>query len=287
MAAKGVFEKTVGEFYDSAIHAYRKLMSDDGWHHGDEKAHEAGLSPREAALDMQQQLVDAARIMPGHLVLDFGSGVGGPPINMAAMSGARFVGVCNNIPLTLQARKLAEERGMTDQVFFHAIGDTEYMTLGAWPDASFDAITYQESVVHLPDKQAFFHSAFRVLRPGGRLAAIDWVQRPWGEYQSAEQMTSVMAPANKAMCIPWHATIAEYRDMLLTAGFQVEEAVDLFPSGPCWGSTPEEDRDKWHTYDGPRGELFQDAKAALDNARALGVFSVGKLVAQKPNEARA
>ncbi|MEV4596177.1 methyltransferase domain-containing protein [Amycolatopsis sp. NPDC049253] len=278
----GEVEETVRGYYNAAIDAYAVMMPQDAWHHGDERAHNAGLSSEEAALDMQRQLVAATGITAGDLVLDFGSGVGGAVVNMAEMSGARFVGISNNDALTAKAQRLAASRGLADKAFFHSVGDTEYRTLGAWPDAAFAAITYQESVVHLPDKQAFFNAAFRVLRPGGTLAAVDWIQRPWGEHRSPEQIEAVMAEVNRGFCIPHHATVEQYRDMLVSAGFDVREAVDLFPSGPCWGSTPEEERDKWLTYEGARNDLFHDSKIALDAARAAGVFSVAKLVATKP-----
>ncbi|QRP45664.1 cyclopropane-fatty-acyl-phospholipid synthase family protein [Amycolatopsis sp. FDAARGOS 1241] len=278
----GGIEETVRGYYNAAIDAYSVMMPQDAWHHGDERAHEAGLSSEEAALDMQRQLVAAAGITADDLVLDFGSGVGGAVVTMAEMTGARFIGISNNDALTAKAQRLAAARGLADKAFFHSVGDTEYRTLGAWPDGAFAAITYQESVVHLPDKQAFFNAAFRVLRPGGTLAAVDWIQRPWGEYRSPEQIDAVMSEVNRAFCIPYHATVEQYRDMLASAGFTVREAIDLFPSGPCWGSTPEDEREKWLAYEGDRNDLFHDGKVALDAARAAGVFSVAKLVATKP-----
>lgn len=39
------------------------------------------------------------------------------------------------------------------------------------PDASYDAVVSQESLVHLPDQQRAFSEAHRVLRPGGRMAS--------------------------------------------------------------------------------------------------------------------
>jgi hypothetical protein len=73
-----------------------------------------------------------------------------------------------------------------------------------------------------------------------------------------------------------------YADMMRSAGFEVTHAVDEFDGEPCWGSTPPEDREKWLTYDGPSGELYQDGKRALDAARAAGVFTVGWFAAQRP-----
>lgn len=38
-----------------------------------------------------------------------------------------------------------------------------------WPDQSFDALLLFEAIYYLPDVEAFFHEARRVLRPGGHL----------------------------------------------------------------------------------------------------------------------
>lgn len=75
------------------------------------------------------------------------------------MTGDRFVGVSNNEHLSGRARQLTEESDMADQVHFHITGDTDDKTLGAFPDNSFDAIFFYESVCHLPDKERFFDAA--------------------------------------------------------------------------------------------------------------------------------
>jgi hypothetical protein len=77
-------------------------------------------------------------------------------------------------------------------------------------------------------------------------------------------------------------TVNGYIDMMKTAGLHVTEAVDEYDGVPCWGSTPDEDREKWLNYDGPSGDLFQNGKKALDRARAAGVFTVGWFGATRP-----
>jgi tocopherol O-methyltransferase len=201
---------------------------------------------------------------------------------MAEVSGSTFVGLSNNEGLSADARALADQVGVSGRVSFFTIGDTDYKTLAAFSDNSFDAVFFYESVCHLPDKQAFFQAAYRILKPGRRLAGIDWLQRPFGEHRTDEQIMRFMEPVNRLIRIPWHGTLERYRAMIEHAGFQVEHAEDLFDGVECWGSTPDEDRPRWLNYDGPDAEVFREGKRALDAARGSGVFTVGLFVAVKP-----
>ncbi|WP_030442468.1 SAM-dependent methyltransferase [Actinoplanes subtropicus] len=270
-------EAKVANFYDEdtgegAGLAYTRLMG-QVWHHGDAQVEKAGGSLQEAAEAMQRRLLRYAQVGPGDRVLDFGSGPGGASVAMAAISGAVFVGVSNTESLSRRARRFAADRAMSDRATFLTIGDLDYRTLQAWPDGSFDAVMFLESVCHLPDKQAFFHAAHRVLRPGGKLVGLDWVQRPWGDYQTAEQRAPIIGPVCEYIRLAGLGTVRQYAQMMQVAGFEVEVAADEFEGELCWGSTPPDDQQGWLRY-GPSGNLFHDGKQALDRARGAGVFSV-------------
>jgi cyclopropane fatty-acyl-phospholipid synthase-like methyltransferase len=273
----GDVEQQVRKFYDTAGPAYEALMG-AFWHHGDLEAEAAGLSPTEAAKALEGKLIAASGLEPGGWALDFGSGVGGATVHMAAISGANFVGLSNNEGLSERARNYAREQGLAETVAFHTIGDEDYRRLGAWPDGTFDAVSFLESVCHLPAKGDFFRSAFRVLKPGGRLVGIDWLQRPFGEHRTDERIARWMEPVERHISIPWHGTVASYREMIEAAGFEVEVAVDLYDGVECWGSTPPNDAQGWLEYE---DDQFQAGKRALDAARAAGVFTVGQFVAVK------
>ncbi|SDM30255.1 Cyclopropane fatty-acyl-phospholipid synthase [Streptomyces sp. cf386] len=274
-------EQRVRDFYDYAGPAYEAIM-DDIWHHGDPAAEARGLSPQQAARALAERLVGLAGLRPGDRALDFGSGVGGGTLHMAAFTGATFVGLTNNEWLSQRARRLAEERGMADRVQFLTVGDEDYTTLAAWPDMSFDAITFYESVCHLPRKERFFRSTHRLLKPGGALVGIDWLQRPFGAHQTPEEIAHFTDPVNETFCLAALGTLHAYEAMLEDAGYVVTLAEDLFPGIPCWGNTPSEDRPKWLGYDGPGGEQIQAGKQALDAARGAGVFTVGAFAAVRP-----
>ncbi|MBV9843651.1 MAG: methyltransferase domain-containing protein [Kutzneria sp.] len=280
-----IHEAKVRRFYDAdgegAGIAYERLMGTI-WHHGDPTAEAAGMSPVEAALILERDLMAVAGLGLGDRALDFGSGPGGATLNCARLTGATFVGVSNSDSLSQRARALAVEQGMVQQAVFLTIGDQDYRTLAAWPDSCFDAVTFFESVCHLPDKNMFFEAAFRLLKPGGRLVGMDWLQRPWGVCQTDEQIQRVIGPVCEHIRLAGLGTVDSYPVMMRTAGFEVTHAVDLFAEQLCWGSTPPEDRERWLTYDGPAGDVFQAGKRALDAARGAGVFTVGWFAATRP-----
>jgi tocopherol O-methyltransferase len=253
----------------------------DRWHHGDPEAEARGLSFLEACEVLEDTVVSEAKVAKGQWVLDFGSGVGGPTRHMAKRSGARFVGITNNEFLSQKARHYSAETAEADKLSFLTVGDTDYLRL-PFPDASFDAVTFYESVCHLPDKAAFFRQVQRILKPGGRLAGIDWLQRPYGEHKTEEQIMRFMAPVNEYIRIPWHGSVRSYSEDIASAGLKVLVARDLFEGKKCWGSTPPEQRDAWLSYEGQNKELFRKGKEALDAARESGVFTVGMFVAEKP-----
>jgi tocopherol O-methyltransferase len=274
------YESKVREFYDSATHCYESIMGYT-WHHGDPEAEAKGLSVLEACQALEKKMMSLSGLKAGQYALDFGSGVGGPTLYMAKLTSAHFVGVANNELCNQKARARAMELGLSELVNFITVGDTDYKHL-PFADGTFDCVTFYESVCHLPDKAAFFREVFRVLKSGSRLVGIDWLQRPFGENQTEEQIMKFMRAVNEAICIPWHGSVEGYSSMIEEAGFQVLLARDLFDGVKCWGSTPDRERPQWLNYDGPEAQRFRLGKQVLDEARESGVFTVGMFVAAKP-----
>ena len=98
-------------------------------------------------------------------LLDVGCGTG-PMIELLAaeIPGKRYIG----LDLTPRMIEVANAKGIDGARF--VVGDAEDLP---FDDASFDAVICANSFHHYPNVQTFFHSVYRVLRPGGRLILRD------------------------------------------------------------------------------------------------------------------
>lgn len=271
-------EHNVQQYYDHALPCYSQILG-DRWHSADPDAVAAGLPRIRGCEILEERVAALAGLDSTKKVLDFGCGVGGPTLYMAKISGASFMGVSNNERLNQVAREKAKQVGLTEQVTFMTLEDTGYKNL-PFADNTFDAITFYESVCHLPDKARAFAEFARVLKPNGRLVGDDWVQRPFGENQTETQILKFMEPVNRFYFIPWHATIEGYKEMMEDAGLDVFIARDLYHGVKCW-SFQDKQTPEWLMYDGPELETFREGEKALVAARQAGVFSVGLWVAEK------
>ncbi len=276
-------EHKVQQYYDNALPCYLKIL-EDRWHHGDPDAITAGISRVRTCEILEERLAALAELDSTKKVLDFGSGVGGPTLHMAKISGASFIGVTNNERINQTAREKAKQAGLAENVTFMTLEDTGYKNL-PFPDNTFDAITFYESVCHLPDKARAFAEFSRVLKPNGRIVGLDWVQRPFGEYQTETQILKFMEPVNRFFFIPWHATVEGYKKMMEDAGLEVFIARDLYHGVKCWAFQDEE-APEWLIYDGPESETFREGEKALVAARHAGVFSVGTWIARKETKVK-
>lgn len=144
----------------------------------------------------------------GATVLDIGCGAGGAAMVIAALGASHVSGVDPVHELVELARASAAGSG----------ADVDFLTIEPeaplpFADASVDIVFSKDSWLHVIDKEALLDEVWRVLRPGGRLAAADWMKGPLP--YSADMLHFIELEG-----IPYHqATLDEYVDMLTGRGF--------------------------------------------------------------------
>ncbi len=127
---------------------------------------------------------NARRIVDGldlrdKLVLDIGSGIGGPALILAGEMGARVVGIDLEAPLVARAQAYADAAGLGEHVEFREV------TVGplAFDDETIDVAYSSGAFTQVEDKLGMFKEVFRVLKPGGVFTCYDWMKgiEPYSE----------------------------------------------------------------------------------------------------------
>jgi len=159
-----------------------------------------------------------AKLQPGEVVLDLGSGGGIDVLLSAKRVGptGKAYGLDMTDEMLALARENQKKAGVQNVEFLR--GTIEEIPL---PENTVDVII-SNCVINLSgDKDRVLREAFRVLKPGGRLAVSDVVIR--GEVPAAVRKSMELWVG----CIAGALQEAEYREKLQTAGF---EAIDVEPT---------------------------------------------------------
>jgi SAM-dependent methyltransferase len=154
--------------------------------------------------------VALASLKPGETVVDLGSGGGFDCFLAAKEVGetGRVIGVDMTPDMVAKARRNAAKIQTTNVEF--RLGEIEHLPVA---DNTADIIM-SNCVINLsPDKPSVYRDAFRVLKPGGRLAISDVVARAPLPENIQKDLELVSA------CIGGAATIEETKGMLQDAGF--------------------------------------------------------------------
>jgi ubiquinone/menaquinone biosynthesis C-methylase UbiE len=115
-------------------------------------------------------MFEMARIGPGHCVLDVAAGAGGQTLLAAQRVGASGAVLAIDISSNILAFAASEARAAGLTYVETRVLDGEH--LDALPAESFDAVISRVGLIYFPDQQKALTGMHRVLKPGGRVAAI-------------------------------------------------------------------------------------------------------------------
>lgn len=116
-----------------------------------------------------ETMLDMAGISTGHRVLDVAAGAGEQSITTAKKVGTTGYVLASDISSNILefAEQMAKQAGLKN--IETKVMDGENLTI---PDATFDAVISRVGLIYFPDQQRALKEMLRVLKPGGKVAAI-------------------------------------------------------------------------------------------------------------------
>ena len=164
-----------------------------------------------------------ADIQPGDVAVDFGCG-GGIDVILAADkvgSHGRVTGIDFAEAMIRRAHQAVAEANLQDRNIELLVADMERTQL---PDAFADVLLSNCVINLCPDKDAVYKEAFRILRPGGRIAISDVVLT-----ESIAPELRMRFQATWAGCLGGAVLEEEYRQTVGRAGFVEILVVARYP----------------------------------------------------------
>ncbi len=260
----------VVEHYDIISPYYRALWGEHlhhgYWIRGDE-------SKEQAQLQLIEHLAQLADIKPGFDILDIGCGFGGSSLYLAKTFAANVTGITISSVQVEMALKAATQQNLNANFL---LMDAEAMTF----EKQFDVLWSVESISHYQDRERFFASAARLLKPGGTFAIVDWFKK---EDLPLADIKKYIEPIEKGMFVELQ-TMDEYERYFRSNGLQIAQRENLNEHcAKTWDLTLEIIKDKsfWTLAAklGPQFVTYLKAFQAMRSGFASGNFVYGLFVA--------
>jgi len=182
---------------------------------GESLADSEGLA--RAVERMVDVIVAPARIAERHHVVDAGCGVGGTAIHLAQTVGCAVTGVnLNRMQLEIAAGKVADA-GFENRISLKYADCSQSLPFA---DNSIDVVVNIESACHYSDRGQFLREVGRILKPAGRIVAMDWMAR---DGLTAEEYNNDIVPLFKPFAVHGLESQSTYSGKLRHAGLEVLE----------------------------------------------------------------
>jgi len=195
------------EHYDVVSPYYLSLWGEHlhhgYWIRGDE-------SKEKAQLQLTEHLAQASSVKAGSDILDIGCGFGASSLYLAKHYNASVTGI-NICAAQVEVAIQAAAREQFDAKF--VLMDAETMSF----DRQFDVLWSVESISHYQNREKFFASAARLLKPGGSFAITDWFKK---ENLTRAETRKFIDPIEKGMFVELQV-MDDYERFFISNGLQV------------------------------------------------------------------
>jgi microcystin synthetase protein McyJ len=177
----------------------------------------------QACKALVDKVTSLLKIPKGAKIFDAGFGYGVQDVYLAEkFDDIHIVGV-NIVDFQIEeARKLIKQRGLQERVLLI----NEDATATTLASCQFDFVIAIESAFHFNTRERFFYEAFRLLKPGGKMALADCLPKENYVINDAFKV----AAANTAIPLKNIYDVVTYKKKMLEVGFKnifVEDITNL------------------------------------------------------------
>jgi len=163
--------------------------------------------PARDAWQMPERVIAALKLKSGQAVADIGAGTGYFSVRLAkSNTGTRVYGVDTEVSMVDYLRSRANREGLKNFTAIQAREDSANLP------APVDLALIVDTFHHIPNRPAYFRGLSASLKPGGRVAIIDF------------KPEATMGPPKE-----FRFTTEKIREELTQAGFRQVEQLDFLP----------------------------------------------------------